>query len=435
MTASTPAGASEAEIAALREEVERLRGRKGKWRRGGRWVAATALFVVAAVLAGVALLAGFVRDELLDTDSYVATVAPLAHDPAVQTAVADRLTGEIVKAVDFDDLTSRTVDALKRVGAPAVLDSLVGTVADAIEGFIGTKVSQIVASDTFADAWADANRIAHTQLDAVLTGQDSEFVTTTDTTVSVDLGAFLEVVKQRLVEGGFGLAAKVPAVSIQFTVFDSPDLAKAQRLTKLLNTVATWLPWLVLVLVVAGLAAAPRRRTGLLIGGICLLVMAAILVLALPAVRTYYLNHLPSGVSPDAAAVVYDQVVAQLANAFEALLVAAVIWVVAAFVAGPSRLAGAFRGVVVHGCEWLARILGHLWPPLGRAGQAVARWYRPVQVAAVVVAVLTLVLDDRPGPSSVLWTALWTTLFVLVLEVVVRIPPPLQPESPVSSSS
>ncbi|HEY1178594.1 MAG TPA: hypothetical protein VGF17_20765 [Phytomonospora sp.] len=434
MTAAAPSGGRDEELAALRQEVARLRtgggGAGRRWRDGARWVAATVLLVVATLLAGITMVAVFARHELLDTDSYVATVAPLAKDPAVQTAVSNRLTTEIVDAVDFDGITDQTAAALERIGAPKVLDSLVGTVAEAIEGFIGTKVSQIVASDAFAQAWTDANRVAHTQLDAVLTGQDSDLVATSGTTVSVDLGAFLEVVKQRLVDGGFALAAKVPAVSIQFTVFDSPDLAKAQRLTKLLDTLATWLPWLVLILFIAAVAAAPKRRTALLIAGIMLLVWAAILVLTLPAARAFYLNHLPDGVAPDAAAVVYDQVVAPLADAFKALLVAAAIWVVAAFLAGPSRPAAALRGAVVHGCEWLARLLGHLWPPLGRAGQALARWYRPAQVAVVLGGVVILLLVGRPSASGVVWTAVWVTLIVLALEVLVRVPPPLQSDAP-----
>lgn len=428
MTAGTPSGDDREELAALRQEVERLRkgGAGRRWRNGGRWVAATALLVVATVLAGVTMIAVYARHEILDTDSYVAMVAPLAKDPAVQTAVSNRLTDEIVNAVDFDGITDKTVAALERIGAPSVLDQLVGTLSGAIEGFIGDKVSQIVASDAFATAWTDANRVAHTQLDAVLTGQDSNLVATSGTTVSVDLGAFLEVVKQRLVDGGFALAAKVPTVSIQFTVFDSPDLVKAQRATRLLDTLATWLPWLVLILIIAGVLAAPRRRGAILLAGILLLVWAAILVLSLPATRAFYLHHLPDGVSPDAAAAVYDQVVAPLADAFRALLVAAAIWVVAAFLAGPSRIATAVRGGVVHACEWLARMLGHLWPPLGRAGQAVARWYRPLQIAVVLGGIVILLLVGRPSAEGVVWTAVWATLIVLALEVLVRVPPPLQ---------
>jgi hypothetical protein len=41
------------------------------------------------------------RSEVLDTDHYVATVAPLASDPAIQAEIADKVTQQITDSVDF----------------------------------------------------------------------------------------------------------------------------------------------------------------------------------------------------------------------------------------------------------------------------------------------------------------------------------------------
>ncbi len=48
------------------------------------------LIVLASLLAIVSVLVVFVRNEVLDTNTYVATVGPLASDPAIQSAVANR---------------------------------------------------------------------------------------------------------------------------------------------------------------------------------------------------------------------------------------------------------------------------------------------------------------------------------------------------------
>src|SRR4051812_42158444 len=109
--------ASEDELERLRAEVADLRARLGttdveptavvmspppRGPRAGRWrpFAATALIVVAALLAPLSIVASWAHDEVADTDRYVASVAPLASDPAVQDAVINRITTEIFNRVD-----------------------------------------------------------------------------------------------------------------------------------------------------------------------------------------------------------------------------------------------------------------------------------------------------------------------------------------------
>lgn len=72
-----------------RAELERLRAQVAAYQhrrrtRLGRWLGATALLTLAAVLGGLAVVAGYLRAEVLDTESYVETVAPLAQDAAVR---------------------------------------------------------------------------------------------------------------------------------------------------------------------------------------------------------------------------------------------------------------------------------------------------------------------------------------------------------------
>jgi hypothetical protein len=48
---------------------------------------------------------------------------------------------------------------------------------------------------------------------AALTGQTGEGITIANGTVSINLGPFIDVVKQRLVDRGFDLANRIPDIN------------------------------------------------------------------------------------------------------------------------------------------------------------------------------------------------------------------------------
>jgi hypothetical protein len=159
-----------AELEALRAEVAGTHtGRKGQAARGGRWVGAVALFVVSAVLFSASVIAVFVRSQLLNTNRYVETVSPLARDPAIQDAVTNRLTDEFMTRLDIAGLTQQLANDLKARGIPDVVDQLVSPVVGGVRSFISDQIHRVVTSDTFAQIWDSANRVAHEELDAVLT--------------------------------------------------------------------------------------------------------------------------------------------------------------------------------------------------------------------------------------------------------------------------
>ena len=60
------------------------------------------LLVLACLLAVLSVVVVYARNELLNTDTFVATLAPLAKDPAVQTAVADQVSDSLVTQTDLE---------------------------------------------------------------------------------------------------------------------------------------------------------------------------------------------------------------------------------------------------------------------------------------------------------------------------------------------
>jgi hypothetical protein len=64
------------------------------------------------------------------------------------------------------------------------LRGFAGPLAGGIQSFVRTEVGKIVRSQAFADAWVQANRIAHDALVKALTGEGGEAVAIQGDTVS-----------------------------------------------------------------------------------------------------------------------------------------------------------------------------------------------------------------------------------------------------------
>ena len=235
----------EQELARLRAQVAALEAGAGRAPAGRRtgwwrpWVAGV-LITIGALLAPLSIVATWAHDEVSDTDRYVATVAPLGSDPAVQNAIIDRITTEIFARLDVQAVTDEAVDALAAQGLPPrVADSLRALstpLANGVRSFVTERVTRIIRSPQFADAWVAANREAHTQMVAVLTGEGTDTINVSGNTVSLNLAVLIDTVKAQLVDAGFELANRIPEVNAQFTIFESADLAKAQNGFHLLET-------------------------------------------------------------------------------------------------------------------------------------------------------------------------------------------------------
>lgn len=380
---------------------------------------AVALLVVAALVGMLSTVAVFARNEVLNTDRYVQTVAPLATDPTVTNAVAERVTDEIMARLDVDSLIKQLVDKL---GGPAALDALAAPLENSIRSFVDKETHAIVDSPRFAQFWDAANRSVHDELDAILTTGHGKYLTTDGTEVSLDLGPIVAAVKQRLVDAGLGLAAKIPDTTATYPLFSSPQLPKARHAVKLLNVAAWVLPILGLLLLVAGIAVAPNRRRGLLIGALLFGLGMLLLLGALAVARSYYLDDLPPAIhSADAARVVYDTVLRFLVAGAQTLAVLAGIVVVACWAAGPGRVAVALRRGVAAGLDALARWLTRIGVHLGGVPSAVRQFRGPIEVGFVVLGLLWLVVWRHPGIGGTLWVTVAVLAAVALVELVARL--------------
>jgi hypothetical protein len=389
-------------------------------RQRWRTILAVVLIVVGCVLAPLAGVAVWARNQVTNTDRYVRTVAPLASDLAIQAAIADQITAQIFTYLDVQGLTNQTVDALAARGLrPRVADQLRGfaaPLASGIQGFVRTEVGKIVQSQAFADAWVQANRVAHQALVKALTGQGGGAVTVEGDTVNLNLAPFIQTVKQRLVASGFGLAARIPEVNASFVLFDVKNLSRARSAFNLLNTLGVWLPIIAIVLLGVGVYVAKDHRRALVGAAVGVAIGMLGLGLSLAVFRTIYLDAVPPAVLPhDAAAVLYDTIVAYLRLGLRTILVLALVVAAGAFATGTSTTAVRTRQRLTAGIGWLRGGAEHAGLRTGPVGTWVYANKQLLRIAAVTLAALALVFLGQPTGKVV---ALLAGLLLVALALI-----------------
>jgi hypothetical protein len=260
-----------------------------RWNRARRVVAA-ALAAAFTVLLPAAITSAWIRGTILSTSGYVAAVTPAAASPAVRAAVQDAVTSQV------DAALSHAGTSLPP--SPRVLAGPLGTV---LAGLARNGVSQLMASQAFQRLWADANRLAHSQLISVLNG-DSALVTTGGGEVALNLlplvNDVLHTVSGRLSAMTGGAVSLPPVTTIpaaachaitgtassactQIPLFSAAALAGPRHAYRILAATTTLVLMLTPLAFAGALAASPRRRRTLLqmtVGGTLtvLVVMTAV---------------------------------------------------------------------------------------------------------------------------------------------------------------
>ncbi|WP_217552355.1 hypothetical protein [Streptomyces sp. GbtcB6] len=418
-----------ARVAAL--EKERVRPP----RHHVRSLLAVVLVVVGCLLAPLAVVASWAADQVGDTDRYVSTVAPLASDPDVQNAVANRATDALMSHLDLPALLADVAPADR----PRLQQALGGRLGDALEGavrsFVHDKAREVAASDAFRTVWTDANRRIHSSLDKALTGSGGGAVQLTNDSVTLDIGPLVDQVKQRLVDAGLTPAEHIPAVHTDFTLVRSDQVGKVKTYVRLLQLAGNWLPVLAVLLVAAGVLLAVRRRRALVAGCIGVAVTTGLLGIGLRVFRVFYLDRLPAGVSPGAAAAVYDALTHFLRTGVRMVVALAVVVALAAWLTGAGRYAGLVRGLWTSGIGAVRGTADRAGLRTGPVGPFVRRYRAWITWVLVAVAVLVYLLWSFPTGWVVVGIALCLLFVLAVVEFLAAppSPPPAGGETPARS--
>jgi hypothetical protein len=434
--------ALQARVAALEAENEALRSAPRADQppaRRSRAVLAVVLILLGVLLAPVALVTGWAKWTLTDTDRFVATYAPLARSPEVQAYVVDQAMAAVDAQVDLDGLTQELVDGLIALGtgprATAALRTLQSTAADGLRSLIRDGVSEFVASDQFDTAWAESLRIGHSQLIGTLRNDPGAVATIgADGSLGIPLAPIVERVKAVLVERGITVAGRIPPVNRTIVLVQSDQLPTVQLAYGVTVAVGTWLPWLVLALLVGGVLVANRRSRAVLwaAGGFAF-------VMALAAVgfvvgRIALVAAVPASVLPGSvSSLFYDAATDGMRSTAVSAAVLGLAVVVVGWLAGPYRTPTRLREVYGSGVSRLRETADERGLSTGPVGAWVHQG-RSLLFGLIAVVAGAVVLTTKPlTVSTIGWTAFWAAVAVVVVTLVERPAHPVPVAAPVPS--
>jgi hypothetical protein len=437
-TADTTTADLEKRIAQLEAENARLAaasgddgtgGAKKERAHGGRWRAfvSALCIVIAAVLVPVSIVAAWARSELVDEQTFVATLAPLADDPQVQNLVITEAMDAIDAKVDFSQLTGNVIDGIAGLGLDAratkALRLLQQPAADGLHNLVQTGVTKVVQSQAFSDVWATAVRGAHRALVTTATSDGNGVFVLTDQGLGMKLGPIIEQVKQKLVDSGVGVASLIPTIDKTIIIGDGSAVTTIRTVYSIAVTAGLWLPLITLALFAAGILIARRRSVAVLGTGIALFIGGGTLAMVF-SVGTLLVANAASQLklSPSALDVIYGALVDNMRStaaiaALLGVLIAIIGWVTGRW--GPARR---LRGLV-GGLNASARTaLAARGMDTGRFGLWLGRQRILVRTIVVVLAVLWLLALRPLSAGDVFLVVIVALLVIWALELLQKRP-------------
>lgn len=413
-----------ARVQLLEQENETLRTP----RRGvsGRSVVAAIVLALAVLIAPIAAMGTWARLQLVDADRFVATFAPLAEDPAVQDFVADQVVAAIDEQVDLTAVVGEVFDGLRALDLPpraeSALTLLEGPAASGLGSLVDGVVHDLVASEQFADIWAQSLRFTHERAVAIMQDSpDTAVQLADDGVLSIDVGIVVARVKDVLAERGVGFADLIPEIERSIPIMQADSLVLVRTVYNVAVAAGFWLPWVVLGLLVGGVLLARNRVRALFWTSASFAAAFLLLAGGMGIGRGFFIGAVsPSVMSAAAADSVFAQLTALLSSTIVALALVGVIVAVWAWLAGSSRSAVVVRGVVRDGFASVRTAGERRGLTTGRFGRAVDRFRGPILIAGMVIAVLLLMATRPVTFGSVIGVALALLVLVLLIELLRR---------------
>jgi hypothetical protein len=410
VTEPSDAGGSDAAAA-----LAATRGRPGRWRRP----VAIVLIVLATLLAPLTLLVLWMDTDLLNTDTYVKTVAPLSSNPDVQNAIATDLTDQLWNKVNVQQQLAGAL--------PSWAQAFSGPLSNQLKTYAYQAIHAIVASPQFSKVWEVANRQAHARVTDALLGNKGHLIGTANGEVSIDLSPAVDKVKAALDARGIHALDTVAATpgSATFVLFRSETLARAQKTVNFFHKLSVALPLALIAAWAGAIAVSWRRRRTVLQLGFALALAMVLTLIGYHLGRGAYLNAIVSSRLPrPAASAIFDTLAVGVLDAARTVFVAGILVWIGALIAGPARWAVAVREALSGVFKSAGESAERRGLDLGPVGSWVARHHRALQIAGLLVAAAVLVFWGTPGIAGVIWIVVGLLVYLAIVEFVGRLTAP-----------
>lgn len=293
-----------------------------------------ALITIGALLTPLAVVANWAQVQLTSTDQFVSTFGTLAREPEVQGFISQQAATVIVEQVDIPGITEDLFSGLAELGLPAsattALGALQGAAVLGAQSLIERTVQDFVSSDAFDTVFEGTLRLTHSQLVAALQNDPDAALTFANGEIGIQLGPIIASVRQMLIDRGLTFASAIPAIDRTVVIAQSDSLAIAQQAYGITLAVGTWLPWIALALLIAGVLVARPRRFALLLASASVAGLMLLTVIALLTGRIVVAAQLT--VPEPVSTVIYDHLTRYtLSTAVAALVLATALGVAAWF--------------------------------------------------------------------------------------------------------
>jgi hypothetical protein len=292
-----------------------------------------ALLVVGTLVAFLAIFSIWVNRQALNTDNWVSTSDKLLQNDEVRSQLSNYLANELFANVDVQAELEKTF--------PPRLAPLAGPAAGALHQLAPKVAERTLETSQAESLWSTANRAAHETLLKILDGGGST-VSTNGGEVTLDLKSLVSESGGSL---GGKLASKIPPDAAQLTILKSEQLSAAQDIAKLVRKLPIVLTLLALLLYGLAIYLAGRRRRQALRSVGFGFIVAGVLALLLRAVAGNAVVNALAGndsVKP-AVEAVWSIGTALLVTVAVSALTFGILVVIAAWLAGPTRIATGLR--------------------------------------------------------------------------------------------
>jgi hypothetical protein len=302
---------------------------------GGHRKLSLALVVIAGLITFVAIFSIWANRQALNTDNWVSTSGRLLANKNVEERLSNYLAEEFLSSDNLKTtLEAQLPERLKPLGAAA---------AGALRQVAPAIAERALENPNVQMLWAEANRRAHERLLEVLDGGGST-VSTENGEVTLELAPLVERIGQEI-GVGVGVAENLPPAAGRLVILKSDQLEAAQKGANLVRELPIFLTLLALILfAVAIWIAGPARRRALRSVGFGFII-AGLLVLILRKLGGNVLvdSVVANPTAKPAVHAVWDIATSLLATVATSALALGILVVIAAWLAGPTRIAVRLR--------------------------------------------------------------------------------------------
>ncbi|HTA96575.1 MAG TPA: hypothetical protein VK730_02905 [Solirubrobacteraceae bacterium] len=300
-----------------------------------RWLVRS-LIGVATVLGIVAIFAVWANRQLLDTGYWTSTNTKLIESPPIREAVSGYLTEQLYANVDVaGELGKELPSELKPLAAPA---------AGALKDVVQKGINLLLERPRVQELWSKANQVTHAQFVRLIENKGSVVKLPGGGAVVLDLRPMLGEVAEK-VGAPASISEKIPANVAQLRIVTSKQLGTMQDAVNLLRSLALVLPLLVVAMFALAvyLARGRRRQTLTEVGAAFVGAgLAVVVVRGIAGSKVVDSLATTEAVRP-AAQAAWSIGTSVLADVAWSTVFIGVVVVLAAMLAGPTRIATSLR--------------------------------------------------------------------------------------------